>query len=174
MCTFCKCSPSPSCFHYFLLAFQICTFQWLNYTNMKDEINWSYTGGGVVLYVWSGYLTFSIIRKYDSSVTVWLNRIAHPSVGILILHHYTRDLAHLSDFYRLVIGMYKFERWAKKNRKWRTISELMKFAHFWIVSVRKSMVKKYWISDRFDFFDRFFSAFFFIIPYYHEWEVGCN
>ena len=46
--------------------------------------------------------------------TAWLNRIAHFAVGILLLHHYRSDLARLSDFYSLVFGIYKSERWAKQ------------------------------------------------------------
>ena len=38
---------SPSFFKFLLLIFHICTFQWLNRTNMKDELNRSYNGGGV-------------------------------------------------------------------------------------------------------------------------------
>ena len=36
-----------------------------------------------------------------------------------------------------------------------------KFAHFWVVLVRKYMVKKYFIFDRFYFLCRFFSRFFY-------------
>ena len=39
--------------------------------------------------------------------------IAHFAVDTLLLHHYVRDLAHLSDFDSLVIGIYKSERRAK-------------------------------------------------------------
>ena len=39
--------------------------------------------------------------------TAWLNRIAHLAVGILLLHHYKSDFAHLSYLYSLVIGLYK-------------------------------------------------------------------
>ena len=49
--------------------------------------------------------------------TVWLKCIAHFEVDILLLHHYKSDLAHLSDLYSLVIGMYKYERWEKKNKQ---------------------------------------------------------
>ena len=47
--------------------------------------------------------------------TVRLNRIAHFAVDILLLHQYNSDLSHLSYLYSLVIGMYKYERWEKKN-----------------------------------------------------------
>ena len=47
--------------------------------------------------------------------TVWLIEIAHFSVHILLLHHYMCDLAHISDFDSLVIGISKSERWAKNN-----------------------------------------------------------
>ena len=46
--------------------------------------------------------------------TVWLIWIAHFSVGILLLHHYGSDLAHLSYLYSLFILLYKSERLAKK------------------------------------------------------------
>ena len=39
--------------------------------------------------------------------TVWMIWTAHFAVGILLLHHYRSDLAHLSYLYNLVIGMYK-------------------------------------------------------------------
>ena len=92
--------------------------------------------------------------------TVWLKWRAHFAVYILLLHHYRSNLANLSDLYSLVIGLYKYERWAKNNQKWRTSSTCTKFAHFWVVPVRKYMVKKYLISDRFDLLDCFFSQFF--------------
>ena len=41
------------------------------------------------------------------SYTVRMIEIAHFSVRILLLHHYKSDLAHLSDLYSLVIGLYK-------------------------------------------------------------------
>ena len=50
------------------------------------------------------------LRLTPVGATVWLIRIAHFSVGILLLHHYKSDLAHLSDFDSLVIGMSKSER----------------------------------------------------------------
>ena len=46
-----------------------------------------------------------------------------------------------------------------------TSSEPTKFAHFLVVSVRKCMVKKYLISDRFSFLDLFFLREVLIIPY---------
>ena len=42
--------------------------------------------------------------------TIRLNMIAHFAVDILLLHHYKSNLAHLSDFYSLVIGISKYER----------------------------------------------------------------
>ena len=44
------------------------------------------------------------------SPTVRMISIAHFSVHILLLHHYQSDLAHLSDLYSIVIGLYKSER----------------------------------------------------------------
>ena len=49
----------------------------------------------------------SIERSLD---TVWLKWIAP-----LILRHYKSNLAHFSDLYILVIGLYKYERRAKEN-----------------------------------------------------------
>ena len=42
--------------------------------------------------------------------TVWMIEIAYFSVHILLLHHYKSDLAHISDFDSLVIGISKSER----------------------------------------------------------------
>ena len=42
--------------------------------------------------------------------TVRMTSTAHFAVGILLLHHYKSYLAHLSDLYNLVIGLYKYER----------------------------------------------------------------
>ena len=81
------------------------------------------------------------------------------------LHHYKSDLAHISDFDSLVIGISKSERWAKIIKKWMTSSICTKFAHFWVVLVRKWMVQKFLISYRFDFLDGFFFRDFLMIPY---------
>ena len=89
--------------------------------------------------------------KPKMSPTVWLQWIAHFAVGILLLHHY-----NISDLYSLVIGMYKYERREKNNlKKEGLVANLQKFAHFWVVLVRKYMVKENLIYDRFDFLDRF-------------------
>ena len=90
---------------------------------------------------------------------------ASLSVHILLLHHYKSDLAHISDFDSLVIGLSKSERWAKNIKKWMTSSICMKFAHFWVVLVRKCMVQKFLISYCFDFLDRFVFRDFLMIPY---------
>ena len=42
--------------------------------------------------------------------TVWMNEMPRFYVGKLLLHHYRRGLAHLSDFDSLVIGISKSER----------------------------------------------------------------
>ena len=47
--------------------------------------------------------------------TVWMNEMPRFYVVKLLLHHYRSDLAHLSDFESLVIGMSQSERWAKSN-----------------------------------------------------------
>ena len=41
--------------------------------------------------------------------TVWLKWIAHFEVGIIFIHQYKSDLAHLSYLHSLVIGLYKYE-----------------------------------------------------------------
>ena len=46
-------------------------------------------------------------------------------------------------------------------KKQMTSSEPTKFAQFLVVSVREYMIKKYLISDRFGFLERFFFAFFY-------------
>ena len=54
-----------------------------------------------------------IIGEVSTSVsedTVRMISTARFSVGILLLHHYKSDLAHLSDLCSLVIGLYKSER----------------------------------------------------------------
>ena len=48
VCKFCTYTTSHSFFNYFFLTFEICTVLWLNCTNLKDELNRSYNGGGVV------------------------------------------------------------------------------------------------------------------------------
>ena len=102
---------------------------------------------------------------------------ASLSVHILLLHHYKSDLAHISDFDSLVIGLPQSEIWAKKIKKWMTSSIWTKFAHFWVVLVRKCMVQKFLISYRFDFLDSFFSAIFwwfctiFFMVFVQNWMV---
>ena len=51
----------------------------------------------------------------EISHTVLLISTAHFAVGILLLHNYRSNLAHLSDLYSLVIGLYKSEIWANNN-----------------------------------------------------------
>ena len=45
LCKFCR---FATFFNSILLIFRICSVQWLNCTNIKDELNHSYNGGGVV------------------------------------------------------------------------------------------------------------------------------
>ena len=47
--------------------------------------------------------------------TVMLIEMPRFSVAKLLLHHYKSDLAHISDLYSLVIGLYKSGIWAKNN-----------------------------------------------------------
>ena len=86
-----------------------------------------------------------------SGHTVWLKWIAHFVVDILFLHIctvYSLGCTNLKDEQKII-------------EKWRTSSASTKFAYFWVVSVRKYMVKKYLISDRFDFLEQFFFRVFF-------------
>ena len=111
------------------------------------------------------FMTITAFSKFYRSKsttlknTVWLKWIAHFAIRILLLHHYKSDLAHLSDLYFLVIGLYKSERWAKSVKKMGTSSEPTKFAQFLVVSVRKYIFKKYLISNRFNFWIVFFCVF---------------
>ena len=61
------------------------------------------------------------------------------------------------QFSHFIVEIWKMR---KKNEKWRTRFTPTKFAHFWVVSVRKYMVKTYLIYDCFEFLDWLFSAFF--------------
>ena len=97
--------------------------------------------------------------------TVLLISIARFSVHILLLHHYKSDCAHTSESCSLVIELYLSEIREKRIKKRMTSSICKKFAHFWVVLVRKCMVQKFIISYHFDFLDRLFFAFFLIIPY---------
>ena len=81
MCKFRRFTTCPSFFNCFLLIFHICTFQWLNCTNLKDEINRSYNGGEVV-YVLKSALSRSSLQyhKYipvlsvsmSLSISIWI------------------------------------------------------------------------------------------------------
>ena len=65
------------------------------------------------------YLRIMLKASYpdQQDSTIWLMWTARFSVHILLLHHYMSDLAHLSDFYSLVIGVSKYERGAKIIKK---------------------------------------------------------
>ena len=77
-------------------------------------------GSDTLRYVTFLYTKSRTLRKkqdtlrYIFKYIVRLIWIAHFASGILILHHYRSDLAHLSDFDTLVIGISKSKRWAKK------------------------------------------------------------
>ena len=51
-------------------TFQICTFQWLNCTNLKYELNRSYNSGGVI-YVMNSKLSISSIQYMNVRVVFW-------------------------------------------------------------------------------------------------------
>ena len=61
VCKFRTYTTSHSFFNYFSLTFEICTVQGLNCKNLKDELNRSYNGGGVV-YVLKSELSRSSIQ----------------------------------------------------------------------------------------------------------------
>ena len=68
-------------------------------------------------------------------------------------------------FYIMLIFLSWYEMFIKLKEG---LSVSTKFVLFWVVSVRKYMVKKYWILDRFDFFGpfsfpRFFNNDFFLV-----------
>ena len=50
----------------------------------------------------------------DQSYLRMMMKVRHldQQDSILLLHHYDSDLAHISDLYILVIGLYKSEIWA--------------------------------------------------------------
>ena len=50
-----------------------------------------------------------IIYLDENIYTVMLIEMPRFSVAKLLLHHYKSDLAHISDLYSLVIGLYKSE-----------------------------------------------------------------
>ena len=56
----------------------------------------------------SGNVLFGQVVPYCP--TVWMNEMPRFYVGKPLLHHYMSDLAHLSDFDSLVIGLSKSER----------------------------------------------------------------
>ena len=70
---------------------------------LEDEQNCSHGGGGDArpLKIWSDFHPYSTVRMIST---------ARFSVHILLLHHYGSDLAHISDFDSLVIGLSKSER----------------------------------------------------------------
>ena len=118
-------------------------------------------------------MTAIIKRQRVRSYTVRMISTDRFSVHILLLHHYGSDLSHISDLYSLVIGLYKSEMLVKNIKKWMTSSICTKFAHFWVVLVRKCIVHKFLISYRFDFLDRFcFLAFLIIL--YEIFHIFCS
>ena len=60
LCKFCMFAISHSLLNYFTLIFQISLVQWLNCRNLKDELNHSYNGGGVVYLLQSGAIHFNL------------------------------------------------------------------------------------------------------------------
>ena len=65
-------------------------------------MNWS-LNQDIILHI----LMVTFILLYQT--TVWMNEMPRFYVGKLILHHYRSDLAHLSYFDSLVIGLSKSE-----------------------------------------------------------------
>ena len=52
---------------------------------------------------------YSAFKRAQEERTVMLIEIPRFSVGKLLLHHYKSDLAHISDFDSLVIGLSQSE-----------------------------------------------------------------
>ena len=83
------------------------------------------------------------------------------SVGKLLLHHYKSDLAHISDFDSLVIGLSKSERRANNNNKTKDYE---------ICTLLSSLCQKMYGPNvlnilPFRFFGSFFFRDFLMIPY---------
>ena len=80
-----------------------------------------YTKSMTLSVTWRFYIQTSIHFAKTKTIcvlflyTVMLIDMPRFSVAKLLLHHYRSNLAHISDFDSLVIGLSKFERWAKKN-----------------------------------------------------------
>ena len=60
-------------------------------------------------------LSWEYGQSFHPYSTVRMNEMPRFYVGKLLLHHYRKDLAHISYLYSLVIEVYKSERWAKDN-----------------------------------------------------------
>ena len=66
MCKCCRCETSPSFFNSLFINFNICSFQWLNFKNLKDDINGSYNGVGVAYLLQSVAIHFNLtVSKKD-------------------------------------------------------------------------------------------------------------
>ena len=85
-------ATSHSFFNYFSLIFQISIVQWLNCQNLKDELNRSYNGGGVVYlpqseasyssiqYIFLGLCETSCI---ESSERLWGRSVCSSEPGVV-------------------------------------------------------------------------------------------
>ena len=106
MCKFHRCTTSPSFFNYFLLIYQICTFQRINYTNIKDELNCSYNGGGVV-YVLKSELSRST-RQYSRST---------HRCSLLITPQKLSGISEIGSLLNIAVKLYIYKDSAVRNTR---------------------------------------------------------
>ena len=98
-------------------------------------------GGGVTYPVYTVRLKWigTLCSRYTTPTPLW-EQLSSSFIFIQISHW--------------AVQIWKMsKKWIKK---WRTSSASTKFTHFWVVSIRRYMVKKYLNSDRFNFLDQLF------------------
>ena len=98
VCEFCTYPTSHSFFDFFSLIFQISIFQWLNCRNLKDELNRSYNGGGVV------YLRKSEASR--SSIQYVLSILLSWFLAQLLIDRWLNKTLCTSYFTLLILGTY--------------------------------------------------------------------
>ena len=81
-------------------------------------------------------------------------------VDALLVLHFLISFSSSFIFVYFSHSIVQIWKMSKKIKKWRTSSASTEFVHFWVVLVRKYMVKKYLISNCFDFLEPFFCVFF--------------
>ena len=92
--------------HFFksiLLIFHILIAQWLNYRNMKDELNFSHNGGGVVYLLQSGAIHFNLTVCFHCiSQNEYRSSPKYIYDNPLSLHSHHRSICHLQTGLYLV------------------------------------------------------------------------